>query len=78
MIELITIKNEDEQYISDLVDGDCNSIFTNNIRRIMSFKTFKDAEVFASKYLNNTETYEIINLKIKFKLDETTLKTINF
>ena len=77
MIELITIKNENDQYISE-VDHNQYPIFTNNLMSIMSFESLEDAELFSSEYLDGIETFEIINLKIKFELDETTLKTINF
>jgi hypothetical protein len=77
MIELITIKNEDNQYISEL-DHNQYPVFTNSIIKIMSFKNLEDAQDFANEYLDELECYEIINLKIHIKLDESTLKTINF
>lgn len=77
MIELITIKNEDNHYISEL-DHNQYPVFTNNIMKIMSFKSVEDAQDFSNEYLYEMECYEIINLKIKIELDETTLETINF
>lgn len=77
MIELITIKNEDDQYISEL-DHNQHPIFTSNLMKIMSFDSLEDAELFSSEYLDDIEMFEIINIKIKFELDETILKTINF
>lgn len=77
MIEMITIKNEDNQYISEL-DHNQYPIFTNNIMKITSFKSVEDAQDFASEYLDELECYEITNLKLKVELDETTLETINF
>lgn len=73
MLELITIKNEDDEYISEL-DHNQYPVFTNNVMKIMSFKTLKEAEEFSKEYLDNNESFKVINMKLNIKIDETILK----
>lgn len=75
MIELITIKNIKDEYVRGL---DCNSypVFTNNIMEIMSFENEYSAEEFLKEYCFDYGTYEIVNLKLDIKIDETSLKSI--
>ena len=75
MIELITIKNKDDEYLSEL-DYNSYPVFTNNIMKIMSFENVYSAEEFLKGYCFDYGTYEIVNLKLDIKMDETSLKTI--
>jgi hypothetical protein len=75
MIEMITIKNvKEELYLKGLEDNEPS--FTDNIYNILSFNNVEQAEHFEKDYLNKTESYEIINLKIKIEFDETVLKQL--